>query len=71
MYYQFVTEPNCFIARCLRLLAASHIYREVKPDVFANNRVSSYFDTMKPSAEIIAKYVTPPRALSTRLFDIA
>ena len=44
-------------ARCLRLLATEHIYRENKPDVFANNRISSVLDTLKPSAEIIAEYV--------------
>ncbi|KAF8719121.1 hypothetical protein AX14_011411 [Amanita brunnescens Koide BX004] len=54
MFYRWVTQPSCFTARCLRLLATNHIYREVKPDVFANNRISSYFDTMKPSAEVIA-----------------
>ncbi|KAF8719122.1 hypothetical protein AX14_011412 [Amanita brunnescens Koide BX004] len=42
------------LARCLRLLATEHIYRENKPDVFANNRISSVLDTLKPSAEIIA-----------------
>jgi hypothetical protein len=38
-------------------MATQHIYREVKPDVFTNNRISSLLDTMKPSAEIIAEYV--------------
>ncbi|KAF8334399.1 S-adenosyl-L-methionine-dependent methyltransferase [Amanita rubescens] len=42
------------LSSCLRLLATHYIYREVKPDVFANNRVSSFVDTLKPSAEIIA-----------------
>ena len=41
----------------MRMMATHHIYREVKPDVFANNRISSLLDTMKPSAEIIAEYV--------------
>ena len=57
-------------------MATHHIYREVKPDVFTNNRISSLLDTMKPSAEIIAEYVhrharrdkqvvlTPPEAHS-------
>jgi hypothetical protein len=39
------------------MMATHHIYREVKPDVFTNNRVSSLLDTLKPSAEIIAEYV--------------
>ncbi|KAF8334401.1 S-adenosyl-L-methionine-dependent methyltransferase [Amanita rubescens] len=42
------------LASSLRLLATHHVYREVKPDVFANNRVSSLADTSKASAEIIA-----------------
>ncbi|KAF8334404.1 hypothetical protein F5887DRAFT_652169, partial [Amanita rubescens] len=42
------------LASSLRMLATHHIYREVKPDVFANNRVSSLADTSKVSAEIIA-----------------
>ena len=40
------------------MMATHHIYREVKPDVFTNNRVSSLLDTLKPSAEIIAEYVS-------------
>ncbi|KAF8626088.1 hypothetical protein AX15_005085 [Amanita polypyramis BW_CC] len=42
------------LARCLRFMATQHIYREVKPDVFTNNRVSSMLDTLKPSKDIIA-----------------
>ncbi len=38
-------------------MATHHIYRELKPDVFTNNRVSCTLDTLKPSAEIIAEYV--------------
>ncbi|KDQ64437.1 hypothetical protein JAAARDRAFT_201773 [Jaapia argillacea MUCL 33604] len=41
-------EPNR-LGRILRLLATHHIFQEVKPDVFANNRISSYLDTGKPS----------------------
>jgi hypothetical protein len=37
--------------RLLRLLASRHIYKEVAPDVFANNRISSALDTGKSSAE--------------------
>ncbi|KAF8728516.1 hypothetical protein AX14_006537 [Amanita brunnescens Koide BX004] len=38
----------------MRMMAAHHIYREVKPDIFTNNRISSLLDTRKPSAEVIA-----------------
>ncbi|KAK0186676.1 S-adenosyl-L-methionine-dependent methyltransferase [Armillaria mellea] len=33
------------LARVLRLLATEHIFKEVTPDVFANNRISSLLDT--------------------------
>ncbi|KAF8899312.1 O-methyltransferase [Infundibulicybe gibba] len=33
------------LGRVMRLLATHHIFREIEPDRFANNRISSYFDT--------------------------
>ncbi|KAG6811474.1 hypothetical protein H0H92_007246 [Tricholoma furcatifolium] len=42
------------LARFLRYLATNHIYREITPDVFTNNRISSMMDTLKPSQDIIA-----------------
>ncbi|TFL01412.1 O-methyltransferase [Pterulicium gracile] len=42
------------IARFLRLLASNHIYEEVRPDVFRNNRLSSLLDSGKSSADVIA-----------------
>ncbi|KAG6837108.1 hypothetical protein H0H93_014712 [Arthromyces matolae] len=42
------------LARFMRFLALNHIYREVTPNVFANTRISSMLDTLKPSAEVIA-----------------
>ena len=48
----------------MRMMATHHIYREVKPDVFTNNRISSLLDTRKPSAEIIAEYVERRHTLS-------
>lgn len=36
----------------LRLLVTGHYLREVKPDVFANNRASSYIDTGKTVAQL-------------------
>ncbi|KIK51363.1 hypothetical protein GYMLUDRAFT_265869 [Collybiopsis luxurians FD-317 M1] len=35
------------IARVLRVLATQHIFREVSPDVFAHNRISTLLDTGK------------------------
>ncbi|KAF8069068.1 S-adenosyl-L-methionine-dependent methyltransferase [Lyophyllum atratum] len=42
------------LARFLRCLAVQHVYREVTPDVFANTRISSMMDTLKPSKDVIA-----------------
>lgn len=42
------------LARALRLLATKHIFREVSPDVFANNRLSSTLDTGKSLAQLRA-----------------
>lgn len=44
-----------FIGRILRVLATNHIFVEVSPDVFTNNRVSSLLDTGRPVKEILAK----------------
>ncbi|EIN06883.1 O-methyltransferase [Punctularia strigosozonata HHB-11173 SS5] len=38
------------ISRCLRLLATHHVFREVHPDVWAHNRLSSILDTLKPTS---------------------
>ncbi|KAJ7124389.1 S-adenosyl-L-methionine-dependent methyltransferase [Mycena epipterygia] len=42
------------LARFIRYLATHHVYREVKPNVFANTRISSMLDTLKPSKDILA-----------------
>ncbi|KAJ3517445.1 hypothetical protein NLJ89_g507 [Agrocybe chaxingu] len=42
------------LGRFLRILASHHVYREVKPNVFANTRISSMLDTLKPSQDVIA-----------------
>ncbi|KAK7002289.1 O-methyltransferase-domain-containing protein [Favolaschia claudopus] len=44
-----------FIARMLRLLATHNIFREVKPNVFANNRISAALDKGKPSSVLYEK----------------
>jgi hypothetical protein len=46
-----------YVARVLRVLATQHIFKEVSPDVFANNRLSSIFDTGKSVDLLIAEYV--------------
>lgn len=40
------------LGHILRLLATSHYLREVKPDVFANNRPSSFIDSGKSVAQL-------------------
>ncbi|KAF7362921.1 hypothetical protein MVEN_00643100 [Mycena venus] len=42
------------MARILRLLATHHIFREVSPGVFANNRISSTLDKGKPSGVLFS-----------------
>ncbi|EJD40316.1 O-methyltransferase [Auricularia subglabra TFB-10046 SS5] len=46
--------PPQKLARVLRLLATRHIFREIAPDVFCNNRLSSLLDTGKSVAELRA-----------------
>jgi hypothetical protein len=43
------------LGRILRYLATNHIFREITPDVFANNRLSSVLDTGKSVAVIKAE----------------
>jgi hypothetical protein len=40
-------------AHILRLLSTHHILREVKPDVFANNRISALMDSGKEVRELV------------------
>ncbi|KAF9259719.1 S-adenosyl-L-methionine-dependent methyltransferase [Marasmius fiardii PR-910] len=40
------------LARVLRFLATRHVFREIKPNVFANNRISSVLAKTQPLAEI-------------------
>ncbi|KAL0952726.1 hypothetical protein HGRIS_006959 [Hohenbuehelia grisea] len=42
------------LGRYLRTLATHHIYREVEPNVFTNNRLSSTLDTLKPVKDILS-----------------
>ncbi len=47
----------CREAHILRLLAAHHLIREVRPDVFASNRITSLLDTGKTPEQIREKCV--------------
>jgi len=46
------------VGRVLRYLATNHIFKEVSPDVFANNRVSSVMDTGKSVATLKADHMS-------------
>lgn len=46
-----------FTARLLRYLATKLVFREVRPDTFANNRISSVFDTGKSTDTLRLRYV--------------
>ena len=46
-----------FVARLLRYLATHHVYKEISPDIFVNNRISSLLDTGKSVSDILAEYV--------------
>ncbi|KAJ6603387.1 O-methyltransferase, partial [Mycena vulgaris] len=50
------TDPN-LIARILRLLATHYIFREISPNVFTNNRISSALDKGKLSKDLFENRV--------------
>jgi len=58
-------------ARILRLLATNHIFTEVSPDVFANNRLSSVLDTGKPVEELVARLVPSLMISSNKLMILS
>src|SRR5438477_10152959 len=47
--------PALGLGHILRLLATHHITREVAPNVFANNRISSMLDTGKDPHDLITR----------------
>ncbi|KAI0261389.1 S-adenosyl-L-methionine-dependent methyltransferase [Gloeopeniophorella convolvens] len=54
------------LSRVLRYLASRHVFREVTPDVYANNRISSFIVKSKPIEELqkdkLTKYDDAPAA---------
>jgi hypothetical protein len=50
-------DADTCAAPLLRLLAVRGIFKEVAPDVFANNRFSLLMDTGKTVEEILREYV--------------
>jgi hypothetical protein len=44
-----------FLARILRYLATRHVFKEISPDVFVNNRLSSALKKAKSLKEIKEK----------------
>ncbi|KAI3600732.1 S-adenosyl-L-methionine-dependent methyl transferase [Moniliophthora roreri] len=74
------------LGRAMRLLATRHVFREVKPDVYANNRLSVKLISKKPMADLVAliteegllasarlneTYTTEPRMLHETAFQRA
>ena len=62
VYVGVITSFLCLnglvdLARILRLLATHHILTELKPNVFSNNRISSFISTGKLVSEISARWV--------------
>jgi hypothetical protein len=55
------------LARVLRLLATNHVFIEVTPDTFCNNRLSSMLDTGKAISEIVNKCAALPLFRHRRL----
>lgn len=52
-----ISESNLLhlnVARILRLLATNHVFTEISPNRFTNNRLSSAMDTKKPSSDVLA-----------------
>ena len=45
--YIVISSDRTHSARFLRYLATLHVYQELSPDVFANNRISAVMDTGK------------------------
>ncbi|KAK0186718.1 hypothetical protein F5146DRAFT_1143101 [Armillaria mellea] len=58
LHVKMIAEKNGVekgkLAHILRLLATHHILREVAPDVFANNRISSLVDSGKSAQEVVS-----------------
>jgi hypothetical protein len=57
-------------AHILRLLSTHHILREVRPDVFANNRISALMDSGKDSEglKVLGRSVVSPPFFSFLFF---
>ena len=52
-----VLIPFVRTARVLRYLATRHIFTELSPDVYANNRISSVLTKTKPLEDLKKEYV--------------
>lgn len=56
-------------AQVLRLLSAQGIFKEVAPDIFANNRLSTVLDKGLSSNDLDAVDRVSPRRVNHRLFE--
>ncbi|KAI0060967.1 S-adenosyl-L-methionine-dependent methyltransferase [Artomyces pyxidatus] len=57
------------LARILRALAVKHIYREVEPDVFANNRLSLVLASDHPTAALLGHWFNECNRSEANLYE--
>ncbi|KAI0320877.1 S-adenosyl-L-methionine-dependent methyltransferase [Amylostereum chailletii] len=57
------------LARVLRLLAVKHVYREVAPDVFANNRLSLLLASSHPTSSLLGHWLNEGYAAEGNLYQ--
>ncbi|KAL1688668.1 S-adenosyl-L-methionine-dependent methyltransferase [Schizophyllum commune] len=77
LHYTDIASQNGFnadkLGRILRKLASVHIFTEVAPDVFANNRLSSVLDTSKSIHDIQAdpvKHFTGSQGIASYIYKL-
>ena len=68
----YPSSDSLVLAHILRLLATHHIFRELSPNVFTFNRISSLMDSGKTLEELddVFNAAYPPRAKAKELVAI-
>ena len=57
IYGSQLSHLSAHTDRILRYLASRHVFTEVSPDIYANNRISSILAKTKPLEELKKEYV--------------
>ncbi|ESK85087.1 S-adenosyl-L-methionine-dependent methyltransferase [Moniliophthora roreri MCA 2997] len=57
------------LGRVMRLLAAKHVFREVKPDVYANNRLSVKLISKNPMFDLASMYMDELRLAAAHAYE--